>query len=115
RRRLRTVAEPSGVAMKIRPSCHRNDRGMRYGSPSAEAVATHRSTSSAKRFRTWRTRSAVERGGSGVGTTAAAGSAGHEVLGLGVVADERRGALLGLVLEARVLVALETDALALEQ
>src|SRR5690349_15653417 len=42
-------------------------------------------------------------------------SAGDEVLGLGVVEDDRRGGLLGLVLEAGVLGALEADALTLEQ
>ena len=39
----------------------------------------------------------------------------HEVLGLGVVADERAGRLLGLVLVAGLLGALEADARAVEQ
>ena len=39
-----------------------------------------------------------------------AGSAGHEVLGLGVVADDGAGGLLGLVLEARLLADLDADA-----
>src|SRR4029453_5167462 len=42
-------------------------------------------------------------------------SAGHEVLGLGMVADDRRGGLLGLGLEARVLVALQANPLTLQQ
>ena len=43
------------------------------------------------------------------------GSAGDEVLGPRVVADERRGGLLGLVLEAGLLGDLEPDAVAAEQ
>jgi hypothetical protein len=43
------------------------------------------------------------------------GDPGHEVLGLGVVADEGRGGLLGLVLEPGVLVDLDADALGVEQ
>src|SRR5690242_12100386 len=43
------------------------------------------------------------------------GSAGDEVLGFGVVEDDRRGRLLGLVLVAGLLGALEADALPTEQ
>src|SRR5690606_7300802 len=53
--------------------------------------------------------------GGEAGDAPAPTSAGDEVLGLGVMADQRRGGLLGLVLEAGLLAALQADALAAEQ
>src|SRR5205085_3626670 len=42
-------------------------------------------------------------------------TSGNEVLGLGVVEDQRGGGLFGLVLERRLFAALDTDLLCVEQ
>src|SRR5690606_4101778 len=60
-------------------------------------------------------RRSTRRSASCDGPRSSSRSAGHEVLGPGVVADQRRGRLLRVVLEPGVLVAGDPDALGAEQ